>query len=218
MKKFFVSFVIAVCCMLVAMPVRAQLLKWGVKGGVNMSEIDWSGGYAGNKDKSTGFFIGPMAEITIPVIGIGIDGALMYSKKGNKYDVAGSTLSGSMNAEQQGIEIPVNLKYTIGLGSVLGIYIAAGPDFFFNFKNAEANLLGGSANVSDAGIDTKKAQVGLNVGAGIKLLKHLQVGFNYQLPMGDSFSVSDAADIVWEDVLGKNAKTKTWQISVAYIF
>ena len=62
MNKIFSAFVIAVCCMFMAMPAQAQLLKWGVKGGVNMTKIDWDGGYKGNKDNSTGFFIGPMAE------------------------------------------------------------------------------------------------------------------------------------------------------------
>ena len=32
MKKIFSAFVIAVCCMFMAMPAQAQLLKWGVKG------------------------------------------------------------------------------------------------------------------------------------------------------------------------------------------
>ena len=41
MKKIFSAFVIAVCCMFMAMPAQAQLLKWGVKGGVNMTKIDW---------------------------------------------------------------------------------------------------------------------------------------------------------------------------------
>ena len=73
MKKIFSAFVIAVCCMFMAMPAQAQLLKWGVKGGVNMTKIDWDGGYKGNKDNSTGFFIGPMAEFTIPIVGLGVD-------------------------------------------------------------------------------------------------------------------------------------------------
>ena len=41
MKMIFSAFVIAVCCMFMAMPAQAQLLKWGVKGGVNMTKIDW---------------------------------------------------------------------------------------------------------------------------------------------------------------------------------
>lgn len=189
MKKIFSVFIIAVSCMFMAMPAQAQLIGWGVKGGVNMTSIDWDGGYKGNKGNSTGFFIGPMAEITIPVIGLGIDGALLFSQKG-KYET-----------KQTGIDIPVNLKYTFGLGSMLGIYIAAGPDFYFDFKKEKDN------------IDKKKSQVGINIGAGLKLLKHLQLGVTYNIPMGDSFTWENAYDGVTGD-----GKTKTWQVSAAYIF
>ena len=194
MKKNFSTLMIAVCCMFIAMPVQAQLIKWGVKGGVNMTKIDWDGGYDGNKDNSTGFFIGPMAEITIPIVGLGVDGALLFSQKGQKTDILGDGERYTVDAKQTGLEIPVNLKYTIGLGSMLGIYFAAGPDFFFDFKEKE-------------GVD-RKAQVGLNLGAGVKLIQHLQIGINYQIPLGDSFKIANAY----------GAKNKTWQISAAYLF
>ena len=194
MKKIFSAFMIAVCCMLMAMPAQAQLLKWGVKGGVNMTKIDWDGGYKGNKDNSTGFFIGPMAEFNIPIVGLGVDASLLFAQRGIKVSEGNDDIT----VKQNGIDIPVNLKYTIGLGSLLGIYVAAGPDFFFDFKKKDY-------------VDRKKAQVALNLGAGVKLLKHLQVGVTYQLPMGDSFT--------WEEA-GKalGAKNKTWQVSAAYLF
>lgn len=156
MKKFFSVFMIAVCCMALAMPAQAQLIKFGVKGGVNLSKLKLEG----MKDNSTGFFFGPMAEITIPVIGLGVDGALLYSQKGDKME--------GLDMKQSGLDIPVNLKYSIGLGSMLGIYVAAGPDFFFNFK--------GDKNFEDGRkLESKKAQVGINVGAGVKLVRHLQI-------------------------------------------
>lgn len=192
MKKIFSALLIAVLGLFIAVPAQAQLFKFGVKGGVNMSKLDIKNGPT--SDNTTGFFIGPMAEVTIPVIGLGVDGALMYSQRGEH------------EWKQQGIEIPVNLKYTFGLGSMLGIYIAAGPDFFFNFKDTDW-----------AGVNTKATQVGLNLGAGVKLFKHLQVGVNYQLPMGDSFSLKGAGEAV-TDAIGGNAKTKTVQVSLAYIF
>lgn len=194
MKKFFGVFLVAICCLAMATPAQAQLLKWGLKGGVNMSKIDWDGGAKGNKDNSTGFFIGPMAELTVPLIGLGIDGALMYSQRGEN------------EWKQQGVEIPVNLKYTIGLGSILGVYVAAGPDFFFNFKDTKWE-----------GFDTKATQVGLNIGAGVKLVQHLQIGVNYQIPLGDSFSWKGIGEAI-SDEIGGNGKTKTWQISLAYLF
>ena len=97
MKKFFGAFMIAACCMFVAMPVQAQLLKWGVKGGVNMTKIDRDGGPKKDKDNSAGFFIGPMAEFTVPIVGLGIDGALLFSQRGKD------------EVKQTGLEVPVNL-------------------------------------------------------------------------------------------------------------
>ena len=192
MKKIFSALLIAVLGLFIAVPAQAQLFKFGVKGGLNMSKLDFKNGPT--SDNTTGFFIGPMAEVTIPVVGLGIDGALMYSQRGKS------------EWKQQGIEIPVNLKYTFGLGSMLGIYIAAGPDFYFNFKDTDW-----------AGFDTKATQVGLNLGAGVKLFSHLQVGVNYQLPLGDSFSWKNVGETI-ADEIGGNAKTKTVQVSLAYIF
>ena len=57
--------------------------------------------FEGMKDNSTGFFFGPMAEITIPVIGLGVDGALLYSQKGDK-------MEGLDTTEAIGADIPVN--------------------------------------------------------------------------------------------------------------
>ena len=188
MKKIVSVLMVAVVLMMAA-PAQAQLVKFGLKGGMNFSELDFDAKTIGEvKDNSTGFFIGPMAEVTLPIIGLGIDGALMYSQRG------------SDELKEQGIEIPVNLKYTIGLGSVLGFYLAAGPDFFFNFKDVDWE-----------NVDAKKTQVAINLGAGLKLLRKLQVGVNYQIPMGDSFEWKDAGKAV-------TAKNKTWQVSLAYIF
>ena len=185
MKKVVSILMVAVCCMFMATTTaQAQLIKWGVKGGVNLTKIDFDGG---NKDNMAGFFIGPMAEVTIPVVGLGVDAALLFSQKGVKAD--------NDAYKQAGLDIPVNLKYTIGLGSALGIFIAAGPDFYFDFKDEED------------GMERKKAQVGINVGAGLKLIQHLQIGVNYNIPIGDHFE--------WGDLKGKD---KTWQVSLAYIF
>lgn len=188
MKKVFSILMVAVALMMAA-PAQAQLIKFGVKGGMNFSKLDtdvksWNDA----KESSTGFFIGPMAEITLPIVGLGVDGALLFSQRGKD------------EAKQQGLEIPVNLKYTIGLGSMFGIYLAAGPDFFFNFKDIDL-----------ANVEAKKTQVAVNLGAGLKLLRKLQVGVTYQIPMGDSFEWKDASAVF-------GAKNKTWQVSLAYIF
>ncbi len=189
MKRLFSTLAIALFCLCVAIPAQAQLLRWGVKGGVNMTKIDFGENY---KDKMAGFFIGPMAEVNIPVVGLGVDAALLFSQKGIKADDG--------RVKQFGVDIPVNLKYTLGLGSMLGIYVAAGPDFYFDFK--------GEKN----GMERKRAQVGINVGGGVKLFKHLQAGISYNIPMGDHFTFKEAGQAL------RKGKDKTWQVSLAYMF
>ena len=85
---------------------------------------------------------------------------------------------------------------------MFGIFFIAGPDFYFNLKNPKLN------------VEKKGAQVGLNLGAGVKLINHLQIGVNYQFALGNSF---DLKNIVNNGVDVKN-KLNTWQISLAYMF
>ncbi|MCP3893848.1 MULTISPECIES: porin family protein [Bacteroides] len=196
MKKIMSVLLVAIC-LVMAIPAQAQL-KFGVKGGLNLAKADFNKSDF-KTDNFTGFFIGPMAELTIPVVGLGVDGALLFSQRGIKIN--------GESEKENGLEIPINLKYTIGLGSLFGIYVAAGPDFYFNF--AKDKSFGQNIN-----LNRKNAQVGINLGAGVKLLKHLQVGFNYNVPLDNSSELTfgDAAKEVF------SSKTKVWQISAAYIF
>ena len=162
MKKLTTLLLVA-ACLCIALPAQAQFFQWGIKGGANVSKISF------NKDDMGGFFFGPMAELTIPIVGIGIDAAALYNQKGIKTD--------EYNFKQSGFDIPVNLKYTLALGSMFGIYIAAGPDFFFNFKKDYYD------------IRKRKSTVGMNFGAGFKMFGHLQLGFNYNIPLKESGEV-----------------------------
>jgi hypothetical protein len=193
MKKVFSVLMVAVALMMAA-PAQAQLIKFGVKGGMNFAKLDTGvKSWVDAKESSTGFFIGPMAEVTLPILGLGVDGALMFSQRGDG------------EIKQQGIEVPVNLKWSFGFGSMLGAYLAAGPDFFFNFKDIENGT-------------TEKTQVAINLGAGLKLFRKLQVGLTYQIPIQDSHyltNISLTPDAKASDV---GAAQKTWQVSLAYIF
>ena len=195
MKKVLSVLMVAVALMMAA-PAQAQLIKFGVKGGMNFSKLDTDvKSWYDAKESSTGFFIGPMAEVTLPILGLGVDGALMYSQRG------------SGEVKQEGLEIPVNLKWSFGLGSMLGAYLAVGPDFFFNFNDTSHEYM-----------KMEEAQVSINLGAGLKLLKKLQVGLTYQIPIQDSHyltNISLAPDAKASDV---GAAQKTWQVSLAYIF
>jgi len=198
MKKILNTLMLAIGLLLMAMPADAQI-RFGVKGGVNLTQVETN--LKAIKDNSTGYFIGPMIEATIPGIGLGVDGAIMYAQRGKD------------ELKMEGVEVPLNLKLTIGAGSSLSIFLAAGPDFFLNLKDIDLGAI--DATIDGYKAKEKKAQVGLNLGGGVKLMQHLQLGLNYMIPLGDSFSFKKAADAVGED---ESFKYKNWQLTLAYIF
>ena len=213
MKKWITLFTVTVC-LAMAMPAKAQI-KFGVKGGLNLASASLSDAWdaKGNADNYTGFFIGPMVDITIPIIGLGVDGALMYSQKGAKISFDDDL--GSTTFKQQGIEIPVNLKYSIGLGSSASIYFAAGPSFYFNMKSDDDLTF----DTMKGSLDYDKSEVSLNLGAGVKLLRHLQLGVNYNMGLTDSAKAKiNTSSGAWDAINGESYKSKMWQVSVAYLF
>ena len=112
-----------------------------------------------------------------------------------------------MTISQKSINIPVNVRYEFGLGDMAGIYLAAGPQFGFNIGDKRFRL----SNFQDD-YKLKDSNLSLNLGAGVRLLKHVEIGFNYNMALGKTgeFEVKD-----WN--LGKG-KAHAWQISAAYYF
>lgn len=194
MKKI-LSALMIVACLFMAMPAQAQF-QFGLKGGLNISKLTFSEDIV-KGDNRTGFFIGPMAEFTIPIVGLGVDVAALYNQSGAKAQSGNEEVSQTFKS----IEVPVNLKWTLGLGSTLGAYIAAGPQFGFNV---------GSGHFTES-FDMKSCNASFNVGAGVKLLGHLQAGVNY------NFGLSKMARSV-DDQMTIEMKRNTWQISLAYMF
>ena len=134
MKKIFGVIALAAAFMF-AVPAQAQL-KFGVKAGLNVSKASLDKGVL-SADNRTGFFVGPMAEFTLPVIGLGVDAALLYDNKSVKVGAEGESASSTLHY----IDIPINVKYTIGLGSLASVYGATGPQFSYNIGNKKWNAV-----------------------------------------------------------------------------
>ena len=192
MKKIISVLMVAVCLMMAA-PAQAQL-HFGVKGGLNISKLSFSKD-AFKGDNKTGFFVGPMAEFTLPIIGIGADVAALYSQTDLGAD-------GEKTMKLKTFAVPVNLKWSFGLGSMFGAYIAAGPQFGFNIGNKKGFM----------DYELKKNNTTFNVGAGVKLIRHIQIGVNY------NFALSHTATIETTNEEVIKIKNNTWQVSLAYLF
>lgn len=123
MKKVLSLIVLAVS-LFFANPAHAQI-KLGVKGGLNVSNLKLDDDMW-RTDNKAGFFIGPMVKVTVPVTGLSFDVAALYDQKEAKMhwgDVVGADLSRTTTIKQQYIDIPVNVRYGVGLGSLANVFV-----------------------------------------------------------------------------------------------
>lgn len=174
--------IVFIALLLLTVSAHAQF-HFGVKGGISITNLDDR-----HEGAVAGWYIGPTAEFTFPILGLGIDAAAVY----HKVDYSQKDTM----EESQSIEIPVRLKYSFGLGRTLGGFIAAGPQFTFLFNDDYCNDFATSLNAS----------------AGIKLFKHLQAEIGYLFPLGRTI------DQLMLGGSPKKVKRKGWQLSLAYFF
>lgn len=209
MKKFFTLIALTVA-LLTAAPSQAQV-KFGLKGGLNVTNMSLSSDVI-KKDNQTGFFIGPTVKVTVPIVGLAVDGAVLYDQRDAKLtDTDGNA---DKTTSQRSINIPINLRYGVGLGSLASVYLAAGPQFGFNVgkENFKWN--------DTSNYELKKSNLSLNVGAGVSLISHLEIGFTYNIALGKTGEVTwkDAVGTTAETVYSKKVRTNAWQVSAAYYF
>ncbi len=204
MKKL--SGILILALLLMVMPAEAQL-KFGFKGGANITNMSFSKDVF-NTSNRAGFFIGPSVKFTLPIIGLGMDVSAMYDQREAKMD--------DKTITNKSINIPINVRYTIGLGDMAGIYFAAGPQFGFNVgdKNFEWTSTDSYKNT----FKVKDSNFSVNLGAGVMLVKHLEFGFCYNIVCGKTGDVTVSS--VGSSVEGKNgdSRSNAWQISAAYYF
>ena len=204
MKKVIALVVLAAAMTLTA---QAQGIKFGVKGGLNITKMTFSKDIV-SSDNKTGFFVGPSLKLSLP-LGFGADIAALYDER--SADVTGVSSSTSYTVstastetiKQKSIQVPLNLRYNIGLGSSAAVYLAAGPQFGFPVSDKVYDTKFGEYRLKDANLS-------INFVAGLYLMGHLEVGFTYNLAAGKSGEFKD-----WNDV---DAHNHAWQINAAYYF
>ena len=204
MKSFKRILIIAAVAMAAVLPASAQF-RFGVKAGVAINDLKFNKD-ALSTDNRAGFTGGVMAEFTVPVIGIGMDASVLYASRAVQVpDENGDVF----NKNRSYIDIPLNLKWKIGLpvvGKIVSPFITTGPDFSF---------LCSKQNITNA-ISNRKFDVAWNVGLGIQFINHLQVAASYGFGLTNSVSGNEALNSpVWKDFKGKN---RAWTVTLAYIF
>lgn len=200
-KKIILTLIVALCGMGVA---NAQF-RFGVKAGLNMNSLHLNNLEDNfNKDNHCGYTLGVMTEFQVPIIGLAFDLSAMYTRMNSDLD-AKAPEDENVSYNKNFLEIPLNLKYKIGLplvGSIITPYVFTGPSFAIKLDK----------NSLDA-IKTKTCQVAWNVGLGVELVKHLQISGSYGFGMNN---VAKFTGLVNTETV--KVKNNYWTVTAAWLF
>jgi len=207
MKKVMMLLIAAIA---LSMPSQAQV-KFGLKGGLNLTTMSFS--ESGIKDavkNKAGFFVGPTVKIGAPLSGLSVDASALYDQREAKVPEAAGT---ERTIKSQSLQIPINIRYGVGLGSVTNLFAFAGPQFGFNLGDKTQEIIKGASNWT-----LRSSNISANVGLGATFLGHLQITANYNFALGKTgdIEVIGAAKDTWNAIT--DGKASAWQISAAYFF
>lgn len=215
MKKLFTAAIVALSMMFGANNAQAQV-QFGIKGGLNVTSMSLDKDKLLDTENQAGFFIGPTVKFTLPIVGLGIDASALYDQREAKIkgDINGNKVETSSKLKTQAINIPINVRYGVGLGSVANVFFFAGPQFGFNVGDKNKSIFQDAAEWK-----LKSSNFSVNVGLGFTVLSHLQVSANYNIACGKTgdVTVSDAAGATLQELLG-SGKANAWQVGLAYYF
>ncbi|MBR1712484.1 MAG: PorT family protein [Alloprevotella sp.] len=196
-----------------ATPAQAGI-EFGIMAGMNMSKVNFKD-LDRNFSASNryGFYVGP--KVNVNVLGFGADAALLYNQKR-------LNLGDDYSRTIRSVEIPINARYTLGLGSLASVYAATGPQFGFNVGQTKwTKLFSGE----DTTFERKNMNVSWNVGVGAKLAKHVEIGLTYNIALSKYAKtinrvskLAGGSDDAVTVPANYDFKTNTFQVQVAYLF
>ena len=189
MKKYFIAILAALMC---GMAAQAQV-RFGVKAGVDINKLHLSGDNNFDSENRAGFTGGVMAEFKVPLIGLGFDASLMYTR-----------MNGELHSHKDFLSVPVNIKYKFQIpvvSSIITPYLFTGPDFAFKLAGKNADRF-------------KTFQCAWNVGLGVELIRHLQIGAGYAFGI-NNIAKSVAGVNTTSDIKMRNSY---WTVTAAYLF
>ena len=177
--------------------------RFGAKGGVNIANAKFNRDVF-KSDNVTGFHLGPTVEGMFGQGGIGMDMALLFSRKGFDTDLD--------KVKNDFIEIPVNVKFKLGM-PLVNPYLAAGP--YIAFRVAGDKIWDVGSNTTGI-VDQVRAQnfgAGLNFSAGAELFDRLQIGLTYSWGLTDNYKTFEKNNLD-----SYKGKLQTWVVSAVIFF
>lgn len=224
--KRLIQFIAVALLLCTASSVTAQGLHFGVKGGVLGNKASVKGIRDQFREENlTGFQVGPMLQYQTGFYGFAIDFSLLYVQRGVKLTNSGNHRSAEIKT--QSVDIPIELKWEMGLSPMFDLFLGVGPSFSFlvDKDNWGRKLAHIAVDVLDKDLPSmgwRSTEVGLNLGGGVKLMNHLMLSCYYNIGLTQSAKhhIGDKHEAI-DDLFDGNvfrSRNRYWQLSLAYVF
>ena len=209
MKKL----IVIVASLLVAVSAHAQ---FGVMAGITSSKANLKEAYA-NVKNATSYHVGVTYKLNLGLIAI--QPAILYNVKGARVEniankiTDGTITAGDFEYKTGSIEVPVQIQAGLNLG-VIRAYGILEPFIGYQITNT-TNYANGGSKIDVKWNEVKnKLEYGVGLGAGVELIKHVQVSVRYFWNLGNASnaSVATAYDAV------RTQKASGIMASVALLF
>ena len=214
MKKILLSLVL-IAFTLGTPTAKAIDFDWGVTGGLNVTKLNMNG--TGEKFFSSsnraGWFIGPKIDLGF-ALGFGLDASVLFQQ--TQHNLKLETPLGDLSATHSSnfISLPINARYNIGIGDSFSIYVATGPQFDFGWGDTEEKWFSTTFRRENLAINW-------NVGAGVRVLKHLELGLSYNFGWTKAGErVDDWKESILNSLNGnkEDYRANTFKLQATYYF
>lgn len=192
---------IAAALMVAAVPVRAQLFRYGVSAGININSMHFSKDILDSHSR-TGYTFGVKGELNLPILPFSVDASLMFSHR--SYNMSYVDTDSKIQSQTKGanyFEIPLSVRWSLSIPAISAIvkpYLFTGPNFAF--------LLGGK-KVNDL-FSRSNRDVHWNFGFGAEFVRHLQLSAAYAIGMSRAYKGEEYG----------SGKSRYWTVTATYLF
>ena len=206
MKKIF----IAIVALVGFGSLQAQNVKYGLKGGLNVANINVSGAASPSMSSVVNLHIGAFAEFSINKK-VAFQPELLYSMQGSKFsqivNIEGTNYDTDNTLKLSYINIPLMFKYY----PQSKFYFEAGPQLgLLTSAKVEVDVAGFGSGSDDVKEFFKTVDFGMNVGLGYNFSKNVLLGARY------NFGLTNIADTEPGD--NTKMKNSVFSLSLGYIF
>ena len=153
-------------------------------------------------DNRAGFYVGPTLRVPFRGTGLSVDLSALYDQRDVEID--------DENVRVRSVLVPLNVRYSFGLGRLFDVFLFAGPQMAFNVSKDK------TFRENYQSWKWRDSSLSANLGMGIAIGGNAEINAAYNLVIGKT------GEVTWKDVMDgvKHAdiRAHAWHVGLTIYF